>query len=90
MLSFLMLLCVCLASVAHSLVRTCFALLPSQVPVFLIGTKSDLEEDRAVSVAERTSKAKSWAAPSFECSVRNATITPPQLSTLPGVIIPQY
>ncbi len=33
-----------------------------------------MEEDRAVSVAERTSKAKAWAANSFECSVRDGRV----------------
>jgi small GTP-binding protein len=37
-------------------------------PIFLIGTKADLEADRAVSGAEREAKAREWGTRSFEVS----------------------
>lgn len=50
---------------------------PPQVPIFLIGTKCDLAEDRAVEVCERTAKARLWGSPSFECSVGGRSLPPP-------------
>ncbi len=41
-----------------------------QPPIFLIGTKADLEDDRAVTVQERKAKAKAWGARSFEVSAK--------------------
>ena len=44
--------------------------MPIQVPIFLIGTKADLEEDRAVVKGEITAKARSWGSQTYTCSVR--------------------
>ena len=38
------------------------------VPIFLVGTKSDLSGDRAVSEKERNAKARQWGCHSFEVS----------------------
>jgi small GTP-binding protein len=38
------------------------------VPIFLVGTKVDLENDRAVSDKERLAKARLWETQSFEIS----------------------
>jgi len=37
-------------------------------PIFLVGTKADLEADRAVTAPERNAKAKKWESSSFEVS----------------------
>ena len=42
-----------------------------QPPIFLVGTKSDLESDRAVAAIERNSKAREWGVPSFEVSSKD-------------------
>jgi small GTP-binding protein len=38
------------------------------IPIFLVGTKKDLEADRAVSEKERAAKARQWNCQSFEVS----------------------
>jgi GTPase SAR1 family protein len=38
------------------------------VPIFLVGTKLDLADDRAVSEKERLAKARQWGCQSFEVS----------------------
>ena len=40
------------------------------VPIFLVGTKADLADDRAVSDKERLAKARAWATKSFEVSAK--------------------
>ena len=40
------------------------------VPIFLVGTKADLADDRAVSDKERLAKARTWATKSFEVSAK--------------------
>ena len=40
------------------------------VPIFLVGTKADLADDRAVSEKERLAKARSWNCKSFEVSAK--------------------
>eukprot|EP01138_Halocafeteria_seosinensis_P005839 gb/GECG01005968.1/.p1 GENE.gb/GECG01005968.1/~~gb/GECG01005968.1/.p1 ORF type:complete len:209 (+),score=39.10 gb/GECG01005968.1/:1-627(+) len=44
---------------------------PNKPPIFLVGTKSDLESDRAVAAIERNSKAREWGVPSFEVSSKD-------------------
>lgn len=39
-------------------------------PVFLVGTKADLDGDRAVTVQERKAKGKAWSSRTFEVSAK--------------------
>ena len=43
------------------------------VPIFLVGTKSDLEEERAVSRKEAENKAKQWGSKYYEVSSKTDT-----------------
>lgn len=40
------------------------------IPIFLVGTKADLSQDRAVSEKERLAKARAWNCKSFEVSAK--------------------
>ncbi len=40
------------------------------VPIYLVGTKADLAQDRAVSEKERLAKARAWNSKSYEVSAK--------------------